>query len=535
MRLAARKLRMDDTSTQKLEELFAIHQQLAMNSLAGPASVWRNGGTKPPTNGHRFPTLLGDQMSKTLLSPTDKISSNISMPFNYKRPLFGFPVVPPLMLQPDTDSSELIFCELENYKIAGFLVGGEERLCVPPILHSVLKDIELSVIDAAFDALLIHCSRCTAHQLKMLKQERILSAEVPQAGLIRKTDAERLCTSLLHSKPSERVDPDQRKVPQFSPTCVPVYHECFGEGHGFFYTDSYTHDSAQCISCADCEKLFSPERFVTHSHYNQENNICHWGFNRRNWRNYLLLSEDELEDEDVQTLSTAYKEILEKYKNNSRKRKPEEGQDGGSTDTRQLFSYNAVVSSASHSPNPKRRCNRPPMRAYQYVMASPSIENPDLVVSNSDADLYEKNYVPNICLKPTPTVPDVKADNAQEEQMSSPSVEALDLRSPTQRQNSSLSTAAEEEKVEGQSESGLEEQDDGAEEILDVESDGDPDPAIADKDVPVQARLADYTMKLESMFLDVLVLSSLSEIERESKRGQFNEYLKELRLSLKED
>lgn len=315
---------MAENPGQKIEELLLNYEQIAMNSLAGPATanlLWRSGvKASAGAHSHRFATLAGNQMSKALLPSTTSKAVN-NLPFSYKLPPPTFPVLPPILLQPDGDAGELIYCDLENRLIPGFLIGGEERLCVPPILHSVLKDIDLEVIDSAFDALLIHCSRCTSYQLKLLKQEKILPSEVPTAGLIRKTDAERLCTTLLHFKPTKITDPDHRKYPQINDTCIPVYHECFGEGHGFFFTELYTHDNDQCISCADCEKLFSPDRFITHTHFNQENKICHWGFSRRNWRSYLLLSEDEIADEDLETLEKVFNHMLEKFRSSNRKRK----------------------------------------------------------------------------------------------------------------------------------------------------------------------------------------------------------------------
>lgn len=295
------------------------YQQIAMNSLAGPATLWRS-DTKPgvPT-GHNFATLAGNQMSKPALPPTT-LSPDI--PLSYKYPFHSFPpVLPPFLYQADTESSELIYCELEGSQIAGFRIGGEDRLCVPQILHTLLRGIDVKLIDGACVQLFIHCSNCTVQQLLLMKQGDIIPGNRPSCGLMRLTDAERLCTLLLHSKATQITDPSCRKYPQINNTCVPVYHECFGEGHGFLYTELYTHALAKCISCADCEKLFTPDRFVTHTHFNQENMICHWGFNRRNWRCYLLLSDEEICDEDMQIMEGVFQQMLDKYKNSAKKRK----------------------------------------------------------------------------------------------------------------------------------------------------------------------------------------------------------------------
>ncbi|XP_021957973.1 ski oncogene [Folsomia candida] len=48
-----------------------------------------------------------------------------------------------------------------------------------------------------------------------------------------------------------------------------------------------------CIECVECHGLFSPARFVAHSHHRQEVRTCHWGFDSSKWRHYLLLDRDE--------------------------------------------------------------------------------------------------------------------------------------------------------------------------------------------------------------------------------------------------
>jgi len=40
----------------------------------------------------------------------------------------------------------------------------------------------------------------------------------------------------------------------------------------------------------DCGGLFNPRRFIAHSHNEQENRTCHWGFDSTNWRRYLLVA-----------------------------------------------------------------------------------------------------------------------------------------------------------------------------------------------------------------------------------------------------
>ena len=42
----------------------------------------------------------------------------------------------------------------------------------------------------------------------------------------------------------------------------------------------------RCVECLQCEGLFSPQKFVCHSH-SPENRTCHWGFDSSNWLTYL--------------------------------------------------------------------------------------------------------------------------------------------------------------------------------------------------------------------------------------------------------
>lgn len=309
-------------NSKKIEEIFSLmaYQQISRNTLAGPSAgrdITKHGVIAGHMNNHKFGTFAGNQMSKTFIPSTRKYSSEL--PLDFKLPsAFSVPTLPLLQANYDPEI-ELMYCELEGVRIPGFVVGGEERLCLPQIIRNILlaKQVDTDTIHNACHTLLIHCARCTAHQLRLLKEKEILPLHVQTAGLIRKTDAERLCTTLLHSKLTPITNPDSRAYPEINNTCIPVYHECFGEGHGFFYTELYNHSQARCISCADCEKLFTPERFITHSHYNQENEVIHWGFNRRNWRSYLLLSDDDICDEDLSILDDVFQQAVDKFKNSN--------------------------------------------------------------------------------------------------------------------------------------------------------------------------------------------------------------------------
>ena len=86
---------------------------------------------------------------------------------------------------------------LEGHTIACFVVSGEARLCLPQILNSVLRQFHVMQIHSVCDELQIYCSLCSAEQLDSLKMAAILPRAAPSCGLITKTDAQRLCSSLL--------------------------------------------------------------------------------------------------------------------------------------------------------------------------------------------------------------------------------------------------------------------------------------------------------------------------------------------------
>lgn len=87
---------------------------------------------------------------------------------------------------------------LEGHRIACFTVGGEPRLCMPQILNSVLRQFYIVQIHAVCDELQINCAPCTAEQLDSLKASpAILPRTAASCGLVTKTDAQRLCSTLL--------------------------------------------------------------------------------------------------------------------------------------------------------------------------------------------------------------------------------------------------------------------------------------------------------------------------------------------------
>ncbi|KAH7958495.1 hypothetical protein HPB49_002077 [Dermacentor silvarum] len=198
---------------------------------------------------------------------------------------------PPLLTPPDqAQGSERDETQLEWNTISCFTVGGEQRLCLPQILNTVLTDLSLPQINSVCDELHIFCLRCNPEQLDVLKRAGVIPTSAPSCGLITKSDAERLCAALLHAgtpAPADLNNPGPMVV-------VPVYHECFGGASGVLWLE------AAMVRCRECGLLYSPRRFVCHGHGSRERRTCHWGFDSGRWRNYLLLDDREpLEDADA--------------------------------------------------------------------------------------------------------------------------------------------------------------------------------------------------------------------------------------------
>ncbi|KAL3274268.1 hypothetical protein HHI36_015677 [Cryptolaemus montrouzieri] len=234
-------------------------------------------------------SLQGPGLS--LVKPKKELKSPEIKEEEYVKP---FPVVQqvPILTTPDQTCSERTETILENESISCFVVGGEKRLCLPQVLNSVLRDFSLQQINQQCDELQIYCSRCTPEQLNVLKNQRILPSSAPSCGLITKTDAERLCSALLHTNQTNTPLVHRKNALSFK-----VYHECFGKCHGICFPELYTSKNAKCIECVDCQFGFSPQQFVCHVHRNLENRTVHWGFDSCNWRSYVLVSKEHSDPE----------------------------------------------------------------------------------------------------------------------------------------------------------------------------------------------------------------------------------------------
>uniref|UniRef100_A0A087XHN7 SKI-like proto-oncogene a n=1 Tax=Poecilia formosa TaxID=48698 RepID=A0A087XHN7_POEFO len=229
------------------------------------------------------------------------------------------------LLVPCDSSTELTHSLLEGESISCFVVGGEKRLCLPQVLNSVLRDFSLQQINTVCDELYVYCSRCDAEQLHILKVLGILPFNAPSCGLITLTDAQRLCNALLRPGAALPTDPSGKLLSQGllkeSEASFQVEHQCLGKCQGLFVPQFYTQPEAPCIQCVECQLLFSPQKFVMHSHKSPDKRTCHWGFDSAKWPCYLQLARKYQGTPEEPRLKQLLDEVKEKFHYQGRKYK----------------------------------------------------------------------------------------------------------------------------------------------------------------------------------------------------------------------
>jgi hypothetical protein len=200
----------------------------------------------------------------------------------------------PILTVPDQECGQLDFCDLEGKKISCFKLGGEMRLCLPQIFNTILSEFTLDRINRTFEEFLIFISQCTEEQLNAFKLAKVLPEDVKSSNLITRTNAERLCSALLH-RPDRNLSIMAKKRLKEGATQFRIYHRCFGKCEGICFPDLFTYKERACIECTECNGLFSPQKFVCHvcKDKPKENRTCHWGFDSSMWRSYVHVALDE--------------------------------------------------------------------------------------------------------------------------------------------------------------------------------------------------------------------------------------------------
>lgn len=261
-----------------IRNVLKTYQDSATKSLQGPGSSL---------------AIYSSAMKKEIYSPDGDESIIV--------PTFPPPEMPiPILSAADTGRGILYETILEGKPIGCFRLGGEMRLCFPQVLNNVLMDFGLDQINRIFDELRIFCSQCSLEQLNQFKAAKILPEDVNSSGLITRTNAERLCSALLHQPQRPRI---LKNAQSFK-----VIHRCFGKTEGICTPELYSQKDPHCIRCIKCNGMFSPQMFVCHVHQQQENSTLHWGFDSNNWRAYIQVAEDQDNREKYVKLLEEFKE-----------------------------------------------------------------------------------------------------------------------------------------------------------------------------------------------------------------------------------
>ncbi|KAF3858043.1 hypothetical protein F7725_011244 [Dissostichus mawsoni] len=310
------------------------------------------------------------------------------------------------LLVPCDSSTELTHSLLEGESISCFVVGGEKRLCLPQVLNSVLRDFSLQQINTVCDELYVYCSRCDAEQLHILKVLGILPFNAPSCGLITLTDAQRLCNALLRPGATLPSDPSGKLSTQGllkeSEASFQVEHQCLGKCQGLFVPQFYTQPEAHCIQCIECQLLFSPQKFVMHSHKSPDKRTCHWGFDSAKWPCYLLLARKYQGMPEEPKLKQLLDEVKEKF-HYQLKRSLEKG--SGEEEESQVRKPPADLCSSSSKlaeSDPARKGNTSPPalvfnRLFSDIKEEP--EHPSLVHPSYYLYTCDKMVAPNVSLQ----------------------------------------------------------------------------------------------------------------------------------------
>ncbi|XP_041698375.2 ski-like protein isoform X1 [Coregonus clupeaformis] len=304
------------------------------------------------------------------------------------------------LLVPSDSSTELSHSLLEGESISCFAVGGEKRLCLPQVLNSVLRHFSLQQINAVCDELYVYCSRCDGEQLHILKVLGILPFNAPSCGLITLTDAQRLCNALLRPGavlPSEPITKFPVQGLLETEASFQVEHQCLGKCQGLFVPQFYAKPESPCIQCMECQLLFSPQKFVMHSHKSPDKRTCHWGFDSAKWPCYLQLGRKYLGTAEEPQLKQLLEDVKDKfhYNRTGDKKVVEEDREVRSSPPEPLVSLNSKL--ADNDAATKAEGQAQACLAFPHIKEEPS--HPSYYLYT-----YDKMVAPNVSLRDQPEV-----------------------------------------------------------------------------------------------------------------------------------
>nr|XP_061795013.1 ski-like protein [Nerophis lumbriciformis] len=312
------------------------------------------------------------------------------------------------LLVPCDSSTELTHSLLEGESISCFVVGGEKRLCLPQVLNSVLRDFSLQQINTVCDELYVYCSRCDAEQLHILKVLGILPFNAPSCGLITLTDAQRLCNALLRpgAAPPAELGADLlgRGPLKESEAGFRVEHQCLGKCQGLFLPRFYTQPEAPCVQCVECHLLFSPQKFVMHSHKSPDKRTCHWGFDSAKWPCYLQLArkyQGSPEEGELQRLLDEVKDKFHYQLKRTLDKKAAAGDEDQENQSRKPSADLCSPSGKLAEAEPTRKGKTSPTLVYNHLFPDIKEEpgHPTLVHPSYYLYTYDKMVAPNVSLR----------------------------------------------------------------------------------------------------------------------------------------
>jgi len=216
------------------------------------------------------------------------------------------------------DGRTLKYTQIAGQRVACFVVGGEPRLCLPQLLRLVVDRVDVERLESTRRRLCVNLTQCHDDQLAVLHDVGILPPSATSCGLVTLSDANRLVSALsdflrrddevdrkwawLLSAGDDVVDLDRKCMKRCSSAVddviyrdrkydddvLPVCHSCVGGCSGLLTRRCGRDISVRCDQCA---AILPPEVFVTHTHRadTESRGTCHWGFDARRWRHYVML------------------------------------------------------------------------------------------------------------------------------------------------------------------------------------------------------------------------------------------------------
>ncbi|XP_037131440.1 ski-like protein isoform X1 [Syngnathus acus] len=305
------------------------------------------------------------------------------------------------LLVPCDSSTELTHSPLEGESISCFVVGGEKRLCLPQVLNSVLRDFSLQQINTVCDELYVYCSRCDAQQLHILKVLGILPFNAPSCGLITLTDAQRLCNALLRPGAALPAELSGQGPLKESEAGFQVEHQCLGKCQGLFLPQFYSQPEAPCVQCVECHLLFSPQKFVMHSHKLPDKRTCHWGFDSAKWPCYLQLARKYQGSPQEAELKRLLDEVKGKFhyqlKRTLDKKAAEDQENQARKSSADLCSSSGKLAEAEPTRKGKMSSTMVYNQLFPDIKEEPG--HPTLVHPSYYLYTYDKMVAPNVSLR----------------------------------------------------------------------------------------------------------------------------------------